>query len=220
MPIHFDYPTPFATSKVSKSESAVLWKNWRFLNGNELYNLADDPKQQTNVVSSHPEIVSHMRNLLDDWWARTAADVNLPQRVIIGSTAENPTLLTACEWLDVFVDQQIQVEVGERKNSYWLLDVFEEGVYEFELRRWPKELNRMLADEENSGESPPIAAGRIFVKQAEHTFFEEMDVVPGDEAVTFHVKLKSGPMSLHTWFKNEQGESLFGAYYVYVTKVG
>ena len=29
-----------------------------------------------------------------------------PQRVVIGSDRENPMMLTACEWLDVFIDQQ------------------------------------------------------------------------------------------------------------------
>ena len=52
----------------------------------------------------------------------------------------NPMMLTACEWKDVFVDQQAQVRWGERKNSYWHLQVAQAGTYRFELRRWPKEI--------------------------------------------------------------------------------
>ena len=63
---------------------------------------------------------------------------NQPQRVVVGSDQENPSRLTACEWLDVFVDQQGQVRKGVEKSGYWLLDVHQPGTYEFELRRCPK----------------------------------------------------------------------------------
>ena len=43
---------------------------------------------------------------LDAWWAEVEPVANQPQRIIIGSDAENPMLLSACEWQDVFVDQQ------------------------------------------------------------------------------------------------------------------
>ena len=69
---------------------------------------------------------------------------NEPQRVVIGHVAENPMMLTACEWLDVFVDQQGQIRKGVRKNGYWELEVAEAGVYEFELRRWPREADTGL----------------------------------------------------------------------------
>ncbi len=45
------------------------------------------------------------------------------QRVVIGNDRENPMLLTACEWLDVFIDQQSQVRNGELKNGVWHLVV-------------------------------------------------------------------------------------------------
>lgn len=47
-------------------------------------------------------------------------------------------MLTACEWLDIFIDQQKQVRRADLKNGWWELEVAEEGEYEFELRRWPR----------------------------------------------------------------------------------
>src|SRR3546814_6411540 len=98
-----------------------------------------------DVINEHPEIATFMRQALDRHWSSIEAIANEPQRVVIGSVNENPTLLSACEWMDVFVDQQSQVLKGVQKNSYWLLDVAEAGTYTFELRRWPKELDIPLS---------------------------------------------------------------------------
>ncbi len=39
---------------------------------------------------------------LYDWWEQVKDIANEPQRVVIGSNEENPMMLTACDWLDVF----------------------------------------------------------------------------------------------------------------------
>ncbi len=131
MPFFLNYPTPYANSIIKKSDAGVLWKNWRLLNQKELYNLAEDPLQENNVIEQHPEVVEKMEAFLNKNWEESKNVVNQPQRVIIGSPNENPSLLTACEWLDVFLDQQIQGVRGEYKNSYWLLEVAEPGKYSF-----------------------------------------------------------------------------------------
>ena len=86
-----------------------------------------------------------MRAHLDAWWAGVQDRVNQVQRVVIGSQHENPSRLTACEWLDVFVDQQSQVRRGVRKNGVWHLQVAEAGEYEIQLRRWPSEADVALS---------------------------------------------------------------------------
>ncbi len=80
-----------------------------------------------------------MRAHLEQWWQSIEPRVNEPQRVIVGDEAENPLMLTACEWFDVFIDQQAQVRRGERKTGVWHLEVTKPGQYEIELRRWPRE---------------------------------------------------------------------------------
>ena len=87
--------------------AAVLWKDWRFLENRMLFNVRTDPHQDNDVAADHPEIVARMRNHLEQWWQGVKGGVLEPQRVIIGSEKENPLMLTACEWLDVFVDQQM-----------------------------------------------------------------------------------------------------------------
>ena len=62
-----------------------------------------------------------MENELDQWWDSVKDDANEVQRIIIGSVYENPTTLTAIDWLDVFVDQQQQISLGARKTVIGVL---------------------------------------------------------------------------------------------------
>jgi arylsulfatase len=224
MPMGFDYPSPEAQSILRREGAGVLWKRWRLLEDRELYDLASDPTQQHNVIAEHPEVAAKMRAHLDKWWDGVKDTANEPQAVTIGSDAENPMLLTACEWLDVFVDQQGQVRRGVRKNGYWHLNVAEAGEYELELRRWPREAKTPLsaglpATKVTAGELPagvalPIARARVRIGEAEAAKPVGVD----DQAAVFSVTLSNGPALLHTWFDDERGEPITGAYYVYVRR--
>lgn len=224
MPSGFDYPSVDSPSKMSREGAGVLWKRWRLLADKALYNLDDDPLQQKNVIGDFPEVAEAMREKLNIWWDGVKDIANVPQHVIIGSEHENPSLLTACEWLDVFVDQQYQVRLGERKNGWWELDVAEEGNYEFELRRWPRDSGLALSDPAPAdkvtdgvlepGVAYPITRARININGIR----KAKDVKPGDKAARFTVHLKPGPVRLHTWFDDDRRQPIFGAYYVYVNK--
>ncbi|QDU62206.1 Arylsulfatase precursor [Planctomycetes bacterium Pan216] len=207
-----------------KNGAAVLWKNWRLLEGERLYDLRDDPHQDRDVASQHPDIVQKMRAHLDDWWAGVEETAKQPQRVVIGHEADNPTLLTACEWLDVFVDQQAQIRRGVRKNGVWHLIVDHPGHYEFELRRWPRESRLKLAEAAPEvrvtdgtyvkGSPLPIREGAIRIGS------HEARAEPGadGESVTFTVPLAKGPTELQTSFLDESGNEVTGAYFVYVNR--
>ncbi len=228
MPSGFEYPSPYGQSIVRKDKSVVLWKRWRLIENRELYNLENDPMQTTDVVDQHPEVVIKMRNYLDNWWDNVKGIANKPQRIIIGSDAENPIMLTACDWLDVFVDQQWQVKRGTEKNGYWLLDVDQAGTYEFELRRWPKELDRPLSEAESDFEKTELATARLYIDAVVHQkeympySYEgaKLKLSPEDKSATFQIELKKGPIALHTWFdKPGWYNAAFGAYYVYVKRL-
>jgi len=226
MPNFVNYPTPFAQSIMTRDQAAVLWKRWRLLEDRELYNLESDPLQKNNVIDEQPDVVRKMRGELYRWWDEVGPNANVPQRVVIGSDHENPSRLTACEWLDVFVDQQGQIRRGQQKSGYWLLDVAQDGEYEFELRRWPRDADIPLAEAmpDGSGTALPITSASIYLNNYHHLSvaqkrpygFEGLtkQVKPGDKSVVFTAKLKKGPIALHTWFRGE--DLIFSAYYVYV----
>jgi len=225
MPGQLDYPTPDSPSWLRREGAAVLWKHWRLLAGTALYDLDTDPLQECNVIDQHPDIARAMQDHLDQWWADVESIANQHQRIIIGSEEENPTRLSACEWADVFVDQQLQVRSGVRKNSYWHLEVARAGEYEFELRRWPRESELGLREGCSettvtdglfpAGPALPIARARLFIRGQEHV----TPVAPDDQAAVFTLPLEPGPALLHTWFDDERNQPLCGAYYVYVRRM-
>ena len=228
MPNFVNYPTPFAQSLMTRDHAAVLWKRWRLLEDRELYNLETDPLQQTNVVDQHPEVVKRMRTELYRWWDEVGPDANAPQRVIIGDDRENPTRLTGCEWLDVFIDQQGQIRAGQQKSGYWLLEVADDGVYDFELRRWPRDADLPIAGAmpDGEGKTLPIKSAAFYLSNHHHLSISEKrpygfegltkPVGKDDKSVTFTAKLRKGPIALHTWFRGE--DTILSAYYVYVTR--
>lgn len=236
MPGFINYPAPHGQTIVRKEGAAVLWKTWRLLESRELYNLDTDPMQKNNVYDQNLQVVRKMENHLDIWWDRVKEDVNEPQKIIIGSEKENPSFLTAVDWLDVFIDQQPQVSRGEQKNSYWCLEVAQEGDYEIELRRWPKETDSPIAglctmtDRNGNigGTALPIESASIYIggmelrSLAEKTpyGFEGLtkEVSPDDKSITFNVHLKPGPIYLHTFF-HIKGQGTIGAYYVYINRI-
>ena len=243
MPNFISYPIPHGQTILKKEGAVVLWKGWRLLESRELYNLENDPKQQLNVYDENPGIVQILEKELNRWWDSVKEDANEVQRIIIGSAHENPTKLTAIDWLDVFVDQQQQISYGARKNSYWCLEVDNAGEYEIELRRWPKETNASINGEPNAlgGRKAktyalPITQASIYIGGLELRSISDKNpygfegltknVNSEDKFIRFNVNLKKGPIYLHTFFHLDEGSStrgadqnLIGAYYVYVKKL-
>ncbi len=224
MPFGYEYPAPDSPSIMRRDMAGVLWKRWRLIEDRELYNLETDPLQKKNVIAGHALIAEKMRSSLDQWWAEVGEKANEPQRVIIGSDEENPTLLTACEWLDVFIDQQRQVRVADLKNGYWELDVAEAGEYEFELRRWPRESGLALRDgveatQVTDGQlSEGVALDIVRARMKIGRYEARRPVKAGDTHVTFTAKLEAGPKRLYTWFDDSQNQQIVGSYYVYVKR--
>ncbi len=202
--------------------AAVLWMQWRLLENRELYDVQSDPRQDHDVATKHPEVVEKMRAHLISWWNSVKDRVMEPQRIVIGHDAENPMMLSACEWLDVFVDQQRQVRQGDRKNGVSHLVVDRPGLYSFELRRWPRESHLKLNEGVEAtlvtdgsyvaGQPIAIASARIRVGDQELAGKPQ----PDGESVQFRINLLAGPAELQTWFVDTAGQSICGAYYVYV----
>lgn len=208
----------------TKGDAAVLWKKWRLVNNEELYDVTADIAQDRNVAEAHPEIVRKMREHYDKWWADIEPAVNQLSDLTVGSPAEPETLLSAADWQDVFLDQQFQVRRGEPRNGPWGLDVVQEGEYVFELRRWPREANVPLTagvpefkhvdDTLPEGKPLPIAKAKLRVGTAEHT----CNLSPDDTCARFVVPLRKEQVKAQTWFYDADGNELCGAYYVYVRR--
>ncbi|HEY7426416.1 MAG TPA: arylsulfatase [Gemmataceae bacterium] len=208
-----------------KGDACVLWRRWRLVADQELYDLRTDPAQKVNVLDKHPAVVERMRSHYDKWWAKVERGVNEFQPIHVGSDAENPSVLSSADWQDVMVAESDQVRKGESPNGPWHIQVEKAGDYEISLRRWPAEADLAIAaaapafqGPENSqyraGRALPIAKARLRVGSID----ESRPVNATDKAVTFQVKLRAGRTLLQTWFSDRDDKELCGAYYVYVRR--
>jgi arylsulfatase A-like enzyme len=207
-----------------KGDACVLWKRWRLVQDKELFDLATDPAQATNVIDKHPDIAKKLRDHYEGWWAGIEPRVNDHEAIVVGSDAENPLLLSPADWEDSFLDQGAQVRSGLRRNGAWNIEVATAGEYEVSLRRWAAEADL------------PIPAGRPIVKHADGQFpagvalpvasarlklggFDATKpVAQMDKVVMFTTKLPAGRTKLQTWFLDADGKEICGAYYVTVRR--
>jgi hypothetical protein len=207
-----------------KNDCAVLWHRWRLVQGKELYDLRTDPGQKQNVAAGNLEVVARMQSYYDKWWARSAPGINQFSRITLGADAESPTMLSPADWEDVFLDQQLQVRRGEKKNGPWNVVVDRAGEYEIALCRWPVEADAALRAAMSAfkavdgkyppGNSMPIAKARLRVASVD----QSRAVGKADKEAVFRVTLPAGATKLQTWFYDAAGQELCGAYYVYVRR--
>jgi hypothetical protein len=98
---------------------------------------------------------------------------------------------------------------------------------EFELRRWPRELNQSIAGDGSAGRIVPVTKARIYIDPVRHQEYYERfsfegltkELKPDDQSAVFTIWLKKGPIALHTWFDLKDSEASFGAYYVFVKRL-
>ena len=50
---------------------AVRTARWRWVGGNELYDISRDPYESTNVIDQHPKVVTRLQKAYDNWWKAT-----------------------------------------------------------------------------------------------------------------------------------------------------
>ena len=190
-----------------------------------MYDLDSDPLQEHNVIDRHPAVVIAMRSYLNDWWSGVTELANEFQPAVIGHEAQNPVELTACEWADVFVDQQSQVRSGVRKNGLWHIEVAEAGKYAFTLSRWPLDSGLRLRDGVDetqvtdgtlpAGPAWPVASAAIRVGDNE----QRADVSADASSVRFEYSLPIGRTTMQTWFNDNDGKPIAGAYYAHVERL-
>ena len=212
---------------------SVMTDRWRLVQTTqwgpgrqELFDIQNDPGQRCDLSDKHPEIVSTLLSAYDEWWDDVSARFDECSEVVIGSE-EDPTVLTAHSWHGrEGMYNQRHVRPGLVDNGWWVVEVARDGEYEFELRRWPIEVDEPIraplpgrtgvpfVEDLLPGEAIPVVRARLQVGDfdGEHTVGED------DHAAVFRVSLRAGSTRLQTWLINERGSDR-GAYYVYAKKV-
>jgi len=196
-------------------KSAVMTDRWRLVNGEELYDINADVGQKDNIADQHPQVMEKLRQAYDKWWQSVSERFDEYCETIIGSNAHNPVCLTCHDWHGKAVPwNQGHIRRGLKANGFWAVEIASAGRYEFELRRWPLEVDQPINAAIPGGKAIQANSARFKIADVNET----ISVSAKDIAAKFTVPLKPGKTTMQTWFTDDQGNSR-GAYYVYVKKL-
>ncbi|MDI1334552.1 MAG: arylsulfatase [Lacunisphaera sp.] len=185
------------------THSAVMTDRWRFVNGVELYDLPADPGEQSDVASTHPDVVAALRQRYESWWTSLAPALARQIRIPLGTLAENPTRLNCMDWhaADGTIPwDQEQVAALPAANGVWKVEIAAAGRYRFTLRHRPAEAPIPL--------QATIARVRVGEREAKTA------IPAGATAVTLDLNLPAGPADLQTFLDDKASGQSRGAFYV------
>jgi len=209
---------------------SIRSRRFRLVEDTELFDMIDDPSQTTNVIDRHPDIVKEMRAAYDRWWSEVLPVVEEPQRLRLGSSAENPAHLTCMDWRESLVtpgepnwrevylwvqDFLAALARGERTfggrsipggtMGSWAVDIARGGNYRFTLRKLPAAADREWA---------ALGEGEAFVRCG--SLRERKRIDPGKTSCSIDAALEKGPADLECWFTGQRPDGVreSGAYFV------
>ncbi len=207
--------------------------DWRLVNGAELYNLAADPGQRSDIADQHPERVTRLRAAYEEWWELCTRNAPKTCPISIGAAAQDVAELRTHDLRNEDSDvvwNQDQIRAGQACNGYWEVFIEQAGAYQFSLRRWPAEAGHELraglegddvpfrrdainpADWRTytGGAALAITGARLEIEgaPAQHVTIDETA-----SAAIFRLQLAAGPGALRAAFITESGAQL-APYYV------
>jgi arylsulfatase A-like enzyme len=213
---------------------AMMRGRWRLVNGLELYDLRADPAQQRDVAGAHPDLVRRLRAGYEELWDSLSARDRELERPLLGNGRQPLTWFAPDERfaelssVPVFQDD---VRRAKTVEGIWAAAVETEGLYEFAVRRWPREVRQPLTaalpeirpDGVRTIHEAPVPPGRAL--SLVHARFRAGErragaaIPPGAEEVRFAMTLPAGPVDLQACFADAAGDETRGAYYIYARRL-
>ncbi len=197
---------PRSRTRAKWKNTAVKYKKWRLVEGKELYNITYDFGQLKDVAKDHPEIVQELRQSYEVFWNSLAPADELISQHILGAKEAPEVRLVGMDWYEGDAPWTQQGLVNRRSQGKWRVHIENDGRYEFELRRYPRE------------KIMPIEATSASIEVGEAKASIEIDKAASDAVLV--LDLKKGTYDMITTFKDpEHTESNngWGANYVHVS---
>ncbi|MFI3306211.1 MAG: arylsulfatase [Rikenellaceae bacterium] len=208
--------------------AAVLWKNWRLVHNNELYDIVNDPLQNHDISDENPDVMKQMQDHYAQWWEGNQYQANAFHRVIAGGD-ENPMTITCFDWTTPNSKfnrtQQSTIWQGQRMNGTWWLSAEEAGEYEIRLSRYPEEADCAISAAYPARQREfvkfdecvalPIKSVEMLINDTQYV----ANVGAEDRYISFKVTLPKGDFNLRTAFCDAAGEEICGAYYARIERL-
>jgi arylsulfatase A-like enzyme len=163
-----------------------------------LYDIESDPGETMDISHSHPDIVRKLRDRYERWFADVSKGINPAVRNIIGSTHQNPVVLTSQDMRGVrsalapheLATAKRQAENGKPLGfGYWAIEVQRKARYRVRMQLTPVTVldDKCLWDF-------PFNAGEAFLRVGN---VEKSQLVQdGATSISFHVALEPGAQFL------------------------
>ena len=129
----------------------------------ELYDLANDPAEEHDEGTEHPNIAASMRREYERWFddvSTTRPDNYAPPRIVIGTEFEKSTGLTRQDW-------RLYGEEGAwdaDHPGYWLVEIAETGIYSVLIET--DRLECMVEPETRNGGSEHVSSKDVKSREA------------------------------------------------------
>lgn len=215
--------------------SLVMTERWRLINDKQLYDIKSDPGQKKDLTDNYPEVVADLRQQYERHWDQLDMAAYPYPRPVIGSGYDDETWLTPDAWIVQNEKahrtwNQSHILSGANNSGFWPIEIAADATYQFDVRRWPKELDHPIsaslppvenADIDSQGR--PVKPGRGVAIPAERVELVigattlEKAINPSDTNATFDVALKTGPTEVRAWLIDAEGNKR-GAYYIYAKR--
>jgi len=213
------------TSAVRWDHAIVLWDKWRLVGPEKLYNIANDPHQDDNVIARFPEVARAMQEHYERWYAEARIRYDKPRYITVGSEVARSQTLYSNDWQGGYCDNPPNL-VAADTMGYWDIEVAEAGTYELELRRWPESADIALSSGVDGkmvtsfrGFTGYVGERPIHFASVQVAGFQETKVAAKSAThATFTTELPAGKMKLNTLFSDIDGNPLCSAIYVKVTR--
>ncbi len=204
------------------SDSSVIWNTWRLVGDDELYDMASDPGQETNVADRNPEVAAAMKSHYDEYWQSIEASIDEVEPLVVRADPETFTDMTSNSWIEVDCDNRTRTAqtCGPARGGVWQIEVDKDGDYAVDLSRWPFHLERSL-----TVAGPAATIGGVLITPGKALAVrsaslsvnggtpENAAARPDAQSIRFEITLKQGRNTLQGWFRDSSGKDISGAYY-------
>jgi hypothetical protein len=93
-----------------------------------LFDMTADPYEEKDIAAERPDVTKALRYQYDEWFRDVCKRGFAPPWIVVGSDAENPTVLTRQDW------RGPQASWNETGRGYWDVRIERAGKYDVKLR--------------------------------------------------------------------------------------
>lgn len=191
-------------------------------------------------MREHPEVVRRLKQAFDDYWKRVTPNDRDRVTFVVGHPHDPEVFLQSMDWyLPAVPWNHQQTSQGAKQSGTWLISAAEKGTYQFEVRRWPSEVDAPISgipamdkvvdawDARGGkpyliyadGKSPFRALSVAYIRLKVGDWESVQEVGNGDTRITFNVPLDHADYEVKADMLDARKEVIAGAYYVYCTKM-